>query len=147
MTTSTARLAASAAIAALTALPAAALEIGFDDAEADLFLDETMFGVDTTGAHEGDLIVPEGYSETPDSAFVGEPVYFSDGSTPLGTVETVFANGEGQERIVILLAEGVPVAMADALYVMLPEGAEADGSITLDLTEEELVGISQNWAD
>lgn len=140
------RLAASSALASALALPAAALDLGFDP-QVDLFLDRDMFGLDMTGTHDGELVVPTGSEEAPQSAFIGEPVHFADGQTRLGTVDTVFAREDGARWVVVTLADDVEVAMVDAIYVAVPEGATADGAIRLNLTEAELIGMAANWAD
>jgi hypothetical protein len=144
---------AAAAIAAIIALPAsaqdplAALDIGFGG-EADLFLDRQVFGLDMTGEeHDGELVVPEGYEEAPESPFGGQTVYFDDGETPLGTVETVYEDESGSRRLVIMLADDVEVAMADAIYVSVPPEMEPAETIRLNMTDEQLMGIAANWAD
>lgn len=144
---------AAAACAAICSFPAYAqdpssvLDIGFDG-EADLFLDRQVFGLDMTGeAHDDEIVVPEGYREAPDSPFDGQSVYFADGARTLGTVETVYEDEAGARRIVVTLADGVDVAMADAIYVALPADANAAEAIRLDMTEAQLARIAANWAD
>jgi hypothetical protein len=144
---------AAAAIAAIIALPAsaqdplAALDIGFGG-EADLFLDRQVFGLDMTGEeHDAERVVPEGYTAAANSAFDGQTVFFDDGQTPLGTVETVYEDESGSRRLVITLADELEVEMIDAVYVSIPpENAPAD-AIRLNMTEEQLMGIAANWAD
>jgi hypothetical protein len=127
--------------------PTAALDIGFGG-EADLFLDRKVFGLDMTGdEHAGELIVPEGYEEAESSAFLGQTVHFGDGVTELGTVDTVYVDETGTRRLVITLAEEVDMAMVDAIYVTVPPQSAAAGSVTLNMTEEQLAGIAANWAD
>lgn len=146
MKTTFASIARGAAVATLLACPAAALDVAFDNAP-QLSLGGDIHGVDLTGAHEGDRPLIEGDSRTGDSGFMGEPVFLADGESRLGTVDTVFTTDDDRTRIAILIGDGVDLAMADMLYVVLPEGAEPDGSITLDLSEADLVAMSQDWSD
>lgn len=135
-----------AAFAVTFALPAPALEIGFGG-DADLFFDRLVFGLEMTGGHEDETIVPEGYEVAESSPFSGQPVFFADGTSRLGTVTRVYEAATGETFLVIVLAEEVVVPTADAIYVSLPADARSDGSMTLNMTEEQLRGMAANWAD
>ncbi|MGP1358580.1 hypothetical protein [Roseicyclus sp.] len=135
-----------ATLALFIAFPAAALDVGFAG-DADLFLDRQVFGLDLPGEGDREVVAPEGYEEAEDSPFLGEPVRFADGETPLGQVETVYEDADGSLRLVIELAEEAAAPGVEALFLSLPPGTEADGALTLNLTPVQLARIAEAWGD
>jgi hypothetical protein len=135
-----------AVLASLVALPAPALDVGFAG-DADLFLDRQVFGLDLPGEGDREVVAPEGYEVAEDSPFLGEPVRFADGMSPLGEVATVYEDADGSPRLVIALREGVAAPGVEALFLALPPGTQADGSLTLNLTPVQLARIAEAWGD
>ena len=135
-----------AILASLMAVPASALDVGFAG-DADLFLDRQVFGLDLPGEDDREVVSPEGYEVAEDSPFLGEPVRFADGSTPLGEVTKVYEDVDGSLRLVIALSDDAAAPGVEALYLSLPPGTEADGALTLNLTPVQLARIAEAWGD
>lgn len=120
-------LAASAALAALTAIPAAALELS---ADAKL------------GATPEDMSTVTVMS---DSTFVGNEVRTKD-QIVIGQVESVYDGGDGAPVAVVTLNSDFGAkSSVKSFTVPLGSDTTADGSLTLGWTEAELIAaISSN---
>ena len=120
-------LAASAALAALTAIPALAVELSADAKLAATPEDMTTVTVMT------------------DSAFVGNEVRTKD-QIVIGQVESVYDGGDGAPMAVVTLnSDFGSKSSVKSFTVPLGTDMTADGSLTLGWTESELIAaISSN---
>ena len=122
-------LAASAALAALTAIPAAALELS---ADAKL------------GATPEDMSTVTVMS---DSTFVGNEVRTKD-QIVIGQVESVYDGGDGAPVAVVTLNSDFGAkSSVKSFTVPLGSDTTADGSLTLGWTEAELIAAISSHID
>jgi hypothetical protein len=120
-------LAATAALAVLTAIPALALELSADAKLAAAPEDMTTVTVMS------------------DSAFVGNEVRTKD-QIVIGQVESVYDGGDGTPMAVVTLNSDFGAkSSVKSFTVPLASDMTADGSLTLGWTESELIAaISSN---
>jgi hypothetical protein len=127
-------LAASTAIAALMAMPVAALTVTVD---SELSTDLTALGADATVATEVTSdVAPDAGSEAA-AAFVGDVVVSSDGVT-VGVVESATTEAGAQTKLVIAL-DGSVDTKAEKFALTIDAAAVSDTEILLPWTKAELV--------
>ena len=126
--------------------PAAALDVPIAG-DAQFMGGGQIQAIDLGDAVGYDVPVMEGDTVAYNSDFMDEPVYLEGGDRRFGTVEMVFLTEDDRARIAVLIGDGINLSKTDMVYVLLPAGAEADGSITLGLTGEQMTSMAQDWAD
>jgi hypothetical protein len=72
-----------------------------------------------------------------DTDFIGDPVLSADAQA-IGTVEAVVDNGDGKQKLIVALDEGVIAQMNERRVSFLVDGsAQSDGEIRLGWTKAE----------